>query len=151
MTSTLRPRNIQCDRITIQEVETETLIYDERSHKAWCLNRSSASIWRLCDGNRSVKQIAVEASMELGAFVSEDLVLITTEELLEKGLLLPDTFEPATQNLSRRELIGRVGLTAAALLPVIAVLSAPPAEAQSGSVGTNLRRRTRKLPVAGAQ
>lgn len=60
MTSSLRPRNIQGDRITIQDVETETLIYDERSHKAWCLNRSSASIWRLCNGQYTVAQIAAD-------------------------------------------------------------------------------------------
>jgi hypothetical protein len=141
MTSSLRPRNIQGDRITVQDVETETLIYDVRSHKAWCLNRSSASIWRLCDGQHTVAQIAALAAVNLGSPVSEDLVLLTLEELREKDLLEPQTavLLPAgflPQDLSRRQMIGRAGLAAAALLPVIAALTAPPASAQSGSTGT---------------
>jgi len=139
MTSSLRPRNIQGDRITIQDVETETLIYDERRHKAWCLNRSSASIWRLCDGQHTVAQIAALAAVDLGSPVSEDLVLLTLEELREKDLLEPQTVEFPPRGLSRRQMISRVGLAATALLPVIAALTAPPASAQSGSTGTDDR------------
>jgi hypothetical protein len=139
MTSSLRPRNIQGDRITIQDVETETLIYDERRHKAWCLNRSSASIWRLCDGQHTVAQIAALAAVDLGSPVSEDLVLLTLEELREKDLLEPQTVEFLPRGLSRRQMISRVGLAATALLPVIAALAAPPASAQSGSTGTDDR------------
>jgi hypothetical protein len=139
MTSSLRPRNIQGDRITIQDVETETLIYDERSHKAWCLNRSSASIWRLCNGQHTVAQIAAIAAADLGSPVSEDLVLFTLEELRQKELLEPQTVELLPQGLSRRQMIGRAGLAAAALLPAIAALTAPPATAQSGSTGTDDR------------
>jgi hypothetical protein len=136
MTSSLRPRNIQGDRITIQDVESETLIYDERSHKAWCLNRSSASIWRLCNGQHTVAQIAAMAAGDLRSPVSEDLVLLTLEELSQKELLEPQTIELLPQGLSRRQMIGKAGLAAAALLPVIAALTAPPASAQSGSTGT---------------
>lgn len=136
MTSTLRPRSIQSDHIAVQDVEPETLIYDERSHKAWCLNHSSACIWRLCDGQNTIVQIAAIAATELGSPITEDLVLLTLAELTEKGLLLPEAAEFLPQGISRRLMIGRVGLTAAALLPVIAALTAPPASAQSGSGST---------------
>lgn len=133
MTSTLRPRSIQSDHIAVQDVEPETLIYDERSHKAWCLNHSSACIWRLCDGQNTIVQIAAIAATKLGSPITEDLVLLTLAELTEKGLLLPEAAEFLPQGISRRLMIGRVGLTAAALLPVIAALTAPPASAQNGS------------------
>lgn len=136
MTSTLRPRSIQSDHIAVQDVEAETLIYDERSHKAWCLNHSSACIWRLCDGQNTIVQIAAIAATELGSPITEDLVLLTLAELTEKGLLLPEAAEFLPQGISRRLMIRRVGLTAAALLPVIAALTAPPASAQSGSGST---------------
>lgn len=93
MTSTLRPRSIQSDHIAVQDVEAETLIYDERSHKAWCLNHSSACIWRLCDGQNTIVQIAAIAATELGSPITEDLVLLTLAELTEKGLLLPEAAE----------------------------------------------------------
>jgi hypothetical protein len=138
MTSTLRPRSVQGDRITIQEVDTETLIYNERTHRAWCLNRSSACIWRLCNGQNTVRQIADAATAELGSPVSEDLVLLTVDELREKELLEPMAAEVLPPGMTRRQMMGRMGLTAAALLPVIAALTAPPAKAQGGSVGTGV-------------
>lgn len=137
MPPTMRPRNILNDRVTLQEVETETLLYDERTHKAWCLNRSSACIWRLCDGRNTIHEMAAQASAELGSPVTEDLVLLTLTELRNQNLLLPETFAPVSGGLTRREVMGRAGLAAAALLPVIAALAVPPAaSATSGNIGT---------------
>jgi hypothetical protein len=138
MTPILRPRRVQGDRITVQEVDTETLVYDERTHKAWCLNRSSACVWRLCDGQNTVAEIAAVASAELESAVTEDLVLLTLEELRKKGLVESGAAEILPQGISRRQMMGRIGLAAAALLPVVAALTAPPAMAQSGSVGTGV-------------
>jgi hypothetical protein len=138
MNSTLRPRSIQGDRITTQVVDTETLIYDECHHKAWCLNHISASVWRLCDGEHTVAAIAGQAARELDAPVPEDVVLLTLAELREKELLEPDSAELLPQGVTRRQMIARVGLTAAALLPAIATLTAPVAFAQGpgGSTAT---------------
>lgn len=136
MTLTLRPSRIEDDRIAVQNVETETLLYDERSHKAWCLNRSSACIWRLCDGQNTVSQIAVSATAQLETAVSEEIVLLTLAELSEKKLLRDDYNELLPAGMTRRQMISRAGLTAAALLPVIAALTAPRAHAAGGSVGT---------------
>jgi len=136
MQSTLLPRRVPSDRIIVREIDSETLLYDERTHKAWCLNVSSACIWRLCDGNHTVKQIAETASEELGDSISEDIVLVALAELREKELVeemspvvLPDV-------ISRRRMISRAGLAAAALLPVIAAITAPTARAGSGSAGS---------------
>jgi len=139
MIATVHPRNILDDRITLQDVETETLVYDGRSHRAWCLNRSSACIWRLCDGGNTVQQIAAKASAALGSPVSEDLVVLTLAELREQALLQPDSFEAVPDILTRRKMMSRAGLAAAALLPVIAALTALPSAAQSmgGSVTTD--------------
>jgi hypothetical protein len=142
MTSTMRPCKLQGDHITTREIEVELLIYDERTHRAWCLNPSSACIWRLCNGRNKVGRIASLASKELGSAVNEELVLLTLEELQEKGLLECGTMEVLAQGVSRREMIGKVGL--AALLPVVAAITAPPALAQSGSVGTGSRNRMKK-------
>ncbi|MFP5227796.1 MAG: PqqD family peptide modification chaperone [Acidobacteriota bacterium] len=136
MNSTLRPRSMRDERITVQQVGEETLLYDERTHRAWCLNASSACVWRLCDGQTTVAQIAAGAAAELRAPFSEELVLLTLAELREQGLLQSDPGDALPQGVTRRAIIGRIGLTAAALLPVIAALTAPPASAQGGSVGS---------------
>jgi hypothetical protein len=147
MTSTWRPRKLQGNRITIREIEAEILIYDERTHRAWCLNPSSACIWRLCDGRNTVEAIAAGAAKELGSAVNKDLVLLTLEELQERGLLEGGTMQVLLRDASRREMMGKIGLAAAALLPVIASITAPPALAQvGGSVGTGpeVRKRVKK-------
>jgi hypothetical protein len=144
MTSTLRPLRLQGDQVTIREIEGEILIYDERTHRAWCLNPSSACIWQLCDGRTTVGRIADCAAKELGPAMNEELVLLALEELREKGLLEGGSVEALPRDASRREMIGKIGMAAAALLPVVAAIAAPPALAQSGSVGTDVRRRVKK-------
>ena len=44
--------------IITKEVEGEVLIYDRARDRAHCLNESAAAIWKLCDGRRSVGEIA---------------------------------------------------------------------------------------------
>jgi hypothetical protein len=144
MKSTWQPRKLQGDRITIREIEAEVLVYDERTHRAWCLNPSSACIWQLCDGRNTVGDIAVGAAKKLGSAVNEDLVLLTMQELQEKGLLEGDMVQSLPQDASRRRMIGKIGLAAAALLPVVAAITAPPALAQGGTAGTGGAAITRE-------
>jgi len=144
MAPTARPRNIFGAHLTLQVVDTETLLYDERSHRAWCLNPSSACIWRLCDGRSTIGQIAARASVELGSPVSDDLVLLTLTNLQEQDLLEPGSFTPLPDGLTRRQMMGRVGLAAAALLPVIAAITAlpPSAAASIGGVDDAVKNNT---------
>src|ERR1700678_159029 len=80
------PRSIQ-EHISIQQVGTETLVYDEQRHKAFCLNEVSSIIWRLADGEHTVAQISAAASLQLKAAVNEEIVLFALEELRRDGLI----------------------------------------------------------------
>jgi len=68
------------------------------------------------------------------------MVLLAMEELRQEGLLHPDPLQLPPHGISRREMISKVGLTAAAIMPMINAITAPPAAAQSGSVGTGAAR-----------
>lgn len=149
MKSTGQPRKLQGDCITIREIEAETLIYDERTHRAWCLNHTAACIWQLCDGRNTVANIAAEAAKVLGSAANEELVLLTMEELREKGLLEIDILEALPHDISRRAMFGKIGLATAALLPVVAAITAPPAMAQSGSTGTGDAVGAKKRALSG--
>jgi len=140
MASPMQPRRISLERTSTQIVGNETLVYDELRHRAWCLNNSSACIWRLCSGDKTVEQIAVAATAELDAPVTEEIVLVTLAELQEKDLLERESAPLLPEGITRREMMGRAALTAAALLPVIASVMAPPAQAQSGSLNGISRR-----------
>ena len=148
MKSTWQPRKLQGDWITIREIEAETLIYDEHTHRAWCLNHTAACIWQLCDGRNTLGNIAAEAAKLLGIEANEDLVRLTMEELREKGLLEIDMVEDLPHDISRRAMFGKIGLATAALLPVVAAITAPPAMAQSGSTGTGDVARSKQRAQA---
>jgi hypothetical protein len=36
--------------LTVRELAEETLVYDKERHKAHCLNRTAACVWKHCDG-----------------------------------------------------------------------------------------------------
>jgi len=120
--------------LSIQEIGKETLVYDEHRHKAFCLNEGSSVIWRLADGERTVAEMGVAASLALGNPVSDEFILFALDELRRDGLIEAGStgFEPA---ISRRTMLQNLGVGGAMLLPAIASIVAPTAaQAQSGCV-----------------
>jgi Coenzyme PQQ synthesis protein D (PqqD) len=126
------PRSIR-QNISIQQVGTETLVYDETRHKAFCLNETSSVIWRLADGERTVAQMSAAASHHLGAPVSEEIVLFALDEFRRDGLIEPSFGTKDMETVSRRDMLQRLAVGGVMLLPVIAVIVAPTAaQAYSG-------------------
>ncbi len=115
-----------------ETVGEELLLYDQESHTAHCLSPIAACVWRHCDGEHDLAELAVLAR------VSEELAAGALNELREKDLL---DAEPAlTQSTipgeSRREAIGRVaryGAAAAAGSMIVSATAATPAMAASGA------------------
>lgn len=119
--------------IVIQELENETLIYDLKANKALCLNQTSATVWKYCNGENSVAEIADKLSVEFKKFVSEEVVKFAIEQL-NKENIIENQAEISTHfsTFSRREAIRRIGLTSAVMLPIISSVTAPTAlQAQS--------------------
>lgn len=128
------PRRIR-ELISIQQIGTETLVYDERRHKAFCLNESSSVVWFLADGARTIAEIRAAASVQLKTSVSEDLVLFAITELRKDGLVEPAPVEEAAPAVSRRVMLRRLGESGALLIPMIAAVLAPTAaQAYNGCV-----------------
>jgi hypothetical protein len=46
------------DRLIVREIDGETLVYDRSRDAASCLNEFAAKVWRECDGETSVSEIA---------------------------------------------------------------------------------------------
>jgi Coenzyme PQQ synthesis protein D (PqqD) len=114
------------DGLVINDLPEETVVYDRESHKAHCLNRTAALVWRRCDGRTVPAQIARSLREELQAPVSEDLVWYALEQLGKDELLAENFQRPARAvQLSRRELVKRLGLAAVVALPLITTIVAP--------------------------
>ena len=123
----MKPRSRE-DGLVVQELEGETLVYDLGNHKAHCLNRAAAAVWRLCDGTRDEAALARLLGKEMACAADEDVVRLALRDLAGARLLR----EPlgARPRVSRRRLIQRLG-QAAALPFVVSIVSPPAAQAAS--------------------
>jgi len=114
--------------IAIQQVGDETLLYDERRHMAFCLNRIAAAVWNHCDGSHDPAQIANKLTLLLTHPVSTEIVEFALAQLRKDGLLQETiaALHPAEfAGISRRSLMARAGAGAIMLLPVVAAVMAP--------------------------
>lgn len=124
------------EELLIHELTDEVLVYDLRHHKAHSLNQTAALVWGRCDGERCVSDIAHLLEDELGTPVDEDVVWLALNQLERVGLLKERaTRASETLTIRRRELIRKMGLAAAASLPLVVSVVAPSAaQAASGMV-----------------
>lgn len=110
--------------LVIQEMTDETLVYDLKTNKAHCLNKTAAAVWKSCDGNNTIAEIAGLIKGTNGAAVGEDFIWLAIDQLNEKDLLAEEM--PAKFNgQTRREVIKKVGLAAIVALPIVTSLVAP--------------------------
>jgi hypothetical protein len=119
-------------KLIVRELADEVVVYDAEAHKAYCLNRTAALVWKSCDGRTSVPGIARRLGAELAAPAAEDVVWLAVGRLTECGLVAPAAHRPgAGRPVSRRGVIRRLGLAAASLPLITTIVSPTPAEAQS--------------------
>ena len=116
-----RPK-ARSDQLLVQRTGKETLVYDERSHRAHCLDARATRVWELCDGGRTEGEIA----QAYGEGDAGQAVVTWTLGELEKSALLEGSADAARAALSRRVLMKTVGLAA---IPVIMAITAPRARA----------------------
>src|SRR5574341_33574 len=115
------------DRLVVQEVSDEVLVYDLDRHKAHCLNRTAALVWRHCDGRTTVAEMAALLRNELGCPVEEAVVWSALDRLGRAHLLRGRLTPPAgVARLSRREMMRKLALAGglSVLLPAVASIDA---------------------------
>jgi hypothetical protein len=123
--------------IIVQELKDEVLVYDLIINRAYCLNESSAIVYNLCDGTNSVSDISNQLSKKLKSPFKEDLVWLAIDQFKQYNLL--DNSQEIKTNfeeLSRREVIRRVGFASMIAIPVVSSLIAPTAS-MAASVNEN--------------
>jgi len=125
------PPRARRDGLLEEGVGEELLLYDQESHTAHCLSPIAACIWRHCDGEHAIAELAQLTG------VSEGLVTGALHELREKDLLIaePTLAQSTISGISRREAIGRAaryGVAATAGSMIVSATAATPAMASSG-------------------
>ena len=114
------------ENIVVQEFANEVLIYDLIINKAYCLNKTSAMIWQLCDGTHSIAEINQKLSQQSNQSIPEDLIWLALKDFKKENLLQQDEeIEINFNGLSRRQIIKKVGLASMVMLPIISSIVAP--------------------------
>ena len=137
------------NELVVQDLPDEVLVYDLKSHKAHCLNKTAAFIWKHCDGQRTVDEIARLMEKEWHTPVSEDSVWfalnkLSKAELLEERIVLPE----AKAGMSRRSAVRRLGFGALLAVPVVMSIVTP-TPAASASVPVVCQACLRKNTSSG--
>lgn len=119
------------DDLLEETVGEELLLYDQSSHTAHCLSPIAACVWRHCDGERGLTELAELAG------ASESVVADALHELREKDLLdaEPARTQSTVSGFSRREVIARgvrYAAAAAAGSLIVSATAATPAMAEEG-------------------
>jgi hypothetical protein len=148
--------------LVINELTDEVLVYDLKRDKAHCLNQTAAAVWKLCDGQRTVAEIAALVSRQTAGAsrqsadgsrqepergssptvregselndhaMTEQMVWLALEQLGRDHLLEQRMKWPAAIPHLSRREVMRLGLGAAIAVPLIVSISAP-LPAQAGT------------------
>ena len=139
MKNFIKPK-ARVDQLVFNQLADELLIYDLKSHQAYCLNAAAAAVWNLCDGSQTTTELAAKLNNREAGAANEAVVSLALEELEKFDLLASSSDQwaeksPAKKLMTRREAVRTFGTTAA-VLPVITMLVVPTA-AQSASLQAN--------------
>jgi hypothetical protein len=121
------PRARTAELITT-EVGDQVLVYDLQRHHIHHLNPTSATVWQLCDGRRTVGDLARAAGID------DEAARLAVRQLADADLL-DGTLSPevGSARQSRRRFMKRAAIAGVAV-PVIVSVSAPQAAAQSSAL-----------------
>jgi Coenzyme PQQ synthesis protein D (PqqD) len=118
-------------RLVIQELPDEVLVYDLDRDRAHCLNTTAALVWQRCNGRNTTAQIAQTLGRQFDCDVDEKIVWLALDQLGRNHLLdRRPSPPPALMGMDRRAMVRALGLAAVVAIPVVKSIVAPtPAQA----------------------
>ena len=147
MNSKVRQLPLARKDVVVKELQDETMVLDSERNKVFCLNKTSAMIWKACDGRTSIAEMT-KSLQTLDSSASDSVVWFALQQLESDGLLEESVPVPAAaKGMTRKELVKKLGLVAA-LVPVISVMSTP-ASARAFSGGGEPISNPNPLPDPG--
>ena len=124
------------DDLVTRQIPGELLVYDLKRHKAFCLNDTAASIWKNCDGKRTVNDLALSLENDQNSPVDHKVIWLALDQLEKSNLLQGNVIKPASfSSVSRRSLL-RAGIATAIALPIVTMIAAPTAQAAGTPVSS---------------
>jgi len=125
---------VRQDGLLIQEIGEELVIYDCKRDHIHSLNATAALVWRNCDGQTSIMEIAALLDQLQDGSIRQEIVRLALGQLVSAGLLEDARHTSEHTSVLRRDALGALTKAGAfvLLLPVITSITAPtPAMAAS--------------------
>ena len=123
------------ESLIVKEADGETLVYDLTTDKAHCLNHTAASVWKNCDGRKTVSEIGAALSAEANTDVKDEVVWLALDQLKKFKLLEAAPARPGfLAGMTRRQMVARLGIAAIALPAIVSIIAPTPAAAASGVI-----------------
>lgn len=124
------------DNLIIRELPGETLVYDEKTGKAHCLNDTAAQVWQLCNGTTTPEQMIQKLTVDMNPDQGKAVVRLALEQLSHRDLL-EGAIRPLSgkARLNRREVLRGLAKSAvvAAALPLIMTMASKTGRAAGAS------------------
>jgi hypothetical protein len=111
------------------ELDEELMLYDLATNKAYTLNKTLKIVYKSCNGKETFDDLKRHHKF------TDDLIYFSLDKLKTSGLL-EEYVHDHFGNLSRREIIKKVGLSSMIALPVISSLIAPTSASAASGRGT---------------
>jgi hypothetical protein len=118
------------EHLIFEEVLDESVVYNPEQKKAYNLNSALTWIWRRCNGQSTVQQIAADFGRQFETDNAFELVVSGLRQLQSSQLVdgMTNLGEVPESSVSRRSVV----TAGSVLLPaMISVLAPPPAAAKS--------------------
>ena len=147
----LRPE-ARRERLLVEEVGDDLVIYDLQSHRAHRLNRAAALVWRSCDGRKTIAALNRVLERELNSAIDEAIVWKALCRLGKARLLRePVRQAAAAPGMTRRQVLATLGRNAglALLLPFVTSITVP-ASLVNGHRPAQKRDRCEEAPCKDA-
>ena len=118
--------SVRTEGLLVQDVLDEIVVYDLDREKAHSLNPTAASVWTQCVRQTPRAEAVALLSQKLGPGKGETALDFALAQFHRADLLQDPT--PRVEGMSRRAVMRRIGLAAAAAsVPIVTSLVAPPA------------------------
>jgi len=121
-------------KLIARRIGDELLLFDEETSTAHCLNEMASDMWMACERESSALGVT-DVLRPRWPDMDEEVVMASLNQMANAGLL-GETKDQQNISMSRRELVRKLGFTAAVVLPIVVTsVLVPPAAAAASPCG----------------
>jgi hypothetical protein len=129
----LRSTRFKQKKLIARTIDDELLLFDEETSTAHCLNGIAGEMWMACEQQSCAADVTDFLRIRWPD-TEKEVVWASLSRMAAAGLLEEITEEESIST-SRRDLIRKIGLTAAAVLPIVVTSVLIPPAAAAASCG----------------